>query len=165
MEVKNAGTHAGWFSSYMDNDQGVALIECLQNKIQQQKDLLERITGEIELAERPKEESSATVLYSIKAMIEQKEEVSAERGYFRGDSQFLALRFPFLRCVVIRPKLIEPDFAISIARRTLCPSSSRAEIIILLILQEPAISISLILIPFNSLKYTTTPNSISGQVN
>ena len=81
MEVRNAKEYAGWYASYADA-QGEALIECLRLKVLQQEDLINRISGEIELSESPKEEAVETVINSIKSMVEQKEEIKVTRGYF-----------------------------------------------------------------------------------
>lgn len=82
MDIKNAEKYGGWYSSYMDCEQGKSLIECLQAKIKQQEALINRISGEIELIEAPKEETAETILNSVKSMIEQKEEIKVIRGYF-----------------------------------------------------------------------------------
>ena len=89
MKVKNIHTHAGWFASYMNapdggNDaQGEALVRCQMKKINQLMDLIEKIKGEIELCEDPKEHSEKTVLSSIKTLIEQTGEVEHTCGYFK----------------------------------------------------------------------------------
>lgn len=82
MDIKNAEKYAGWYASYMDCDQGKCLIECLQEKIKQQENLISRIGGEIELGEQPEEEAAETIINSIKSMIEQKEEVKVNLGHF-----------------------------------------------------------------------------------
>ena len=89
MQVKNIHEHASWFASYMNapdggNDaQGEALVECQIKKIKQLTELIENIKGEMELAENPKEYSEKTILKSIKAMIEQIEEVEHTSGFFK----------------------------------------------------------------------------------
>lgn len=89
MEVKNIHKDAGWFASYMNaadggNDaQAEALVRCQIKKIKQLTKLIETIKGEIELAENPKEHSEATVLNSIKALIEQTKEVEHTSGHFK----------------------------------------------------------------------------------
>lgn len=83
MEIKDASKYAGWYASYMSDKQGVALVECLLKKVEQQKELLQNIVGEIELAEEPKEIDSNIILQSVKKMVEQENEVSVERGYFK----------------------------------------------------------------------------------
>lgn len=89
MEIKNIHEHAGWFASYMNaidcgNDaQGEALVKCQIKKIKQLTELIDNIKGEIELAEQPKEYNEKTVLASIKALIEQIEEVEHTSGYFK----------------------------------------------------------------------------------
>ena len=81
MEVRNAKKYAEWYASYADA-QGEALIECLRLKVLQQEDLINRISGEIELSETPEEETVETILNSVKSMIEQKEEIKVTRGEF-----------------------------------------------------------------------------------
>lgn len=61
MELRDIHKDSEWYSSYMyaedgGNDaQGKALVECQAKKIKQLSKLLEKIEGEIELAEYPKE--------------------------------------------------------------------------------------------------------------
>jgi hypothetical protein len=57
MEVRNLKM-ASWYASYMQDDQGEALIECQEKKIKQLTDLIENIKGEIELTKEPKEYDS-----------------------------------------------------------------------------------------------------------
>lgn len=83
MEVKNIHKHAGWYASYMTDDQGKALILCQQKKIEQLTKLIETISGEIELAEQPKDYDAETVLQSIKALISQPQEAQHTDGYFK----------------------------------------------------------------------------------
>lgn len=82
MEVKNLKL-AGWYASYMSNEQGQALIECQEKKIKQLTDLIETIKGEIELTKEPKEYNSEMVLSSIEALISQTKEVEHIIGYFK----------------------------------------------------------------------------------
>ena len=82
METRNAKEYASWYASYMDDDQGKSLIECLSLKVKQQEDLINRLSGEIELSENPKEETAETIINSLKGIIEQKEEIKVTRGYF-----------------------------------------------------------------------------------
>jgi hypothetical protein len=89
MEIKNIHEHAGWFASYMNaidggNDaQGEALVECQIKKIKQLTELIETIKGEIELTEPPKEHKESIVLASIKALIDQIDEVEHTSGFFK----------------------------------------------------------------------------------
>jgi len=82
MDIRRAKEFAGWYASYMDDDQGKSLVECLFQKMTQQEDLINRINGEIELCDNPKEESPIVILNSIKDMIKQDMKVSVNRGYF-----------------------------------------------------------------------------------
>ena len=82
MEVKELKM-AGWYASYMQDDQGQALIECQEKKIKQLTDLIETIKGEIELTKEPKEYNTEMVLSSIEALINQTKEVEHIRGYFK----------------------------------------------------------------------------------
>jgi len=89
MEIKNIHEHAGWFASYMNaidggNDaQGEALVKCQIKKIKQLTELIETIKGEIELTESPKEYGESIVLSSIKALIDQVDEVEHTSGFFK----------------------------------------------------------------------------------
>ena len=82
MEVRNLKM-AGWYASYMQDDQGQALIECQEKKIKQLTDLIENIKGEIELTKEPKEYNAEMVLSSIEALINQTKEVEHIRGYYK----------------------------------------------------------------------------------
>lgn len=82
MEVRKLDM-AGWYASYMRDEQGQALIECQGKKIKQLTDLLENIKGEIELTKEPKEYDAEMVLSSIEALIDQTKEVENIRGYFK----------------------------------------------------------------------------------
>lgn len=84
MEVKNIHEHASWYTSYMHGeDQGRTLIECQTKKIKQLSELIEKISGEIELAEHPKLYDERMILDSIKALIEQTGEIEHVRGFFK----------------------------------------------------------------------------------
>lgn len=84
MEIKNIHKHAAWYSSYMNGqEQGQALIECQAKKIKQLTELVEKISGEIELAEQPKEHEEIFVLDSIRALIEQAGEIEHTKGHFK----------------------------------------------------------------------------------
>ncbi len=89
METRNIHEHAGWYASYMNapdggsDAQGEALVKCQIKKIKQLTDLVERIKGEIELADAPKEYGERDVLNSIKALIEQQTEVEHVNGHYK----------------------------------------------------------------------------------
>jgi len=89
MEIKNIHQHAGWFASYMNapdggsDAQGQALVECQIKKIKQLTELVETISGEIELFDEPKEYSAETILESIRSLIEQVKEVEHVSGYYK----------------------------------------------------------------------------------
>lgn len=82
MEIRNLKM-AGWYASYMHDEQGQALIECQEKKIKQLTDLLENIKGEIELTKDPKEYNTEMVLSSIEALIDQTKEIEHIRGSFK----------------------------------------------------------------------------------
>ena len=82
MDVRNLKM-AGWYASYVRDEQGQALIECQEKKIKQLTDLIENIKGEIELTKEPKEYNAEIVLSSIEALIDQNKEVEHIRGYFK----------------------------------------------------------------------------------
>ena len=83
MIIMNIHKYAGWYASYMEDNQGRALIECQSKKIKQLTKLIETISGEIELSEQPKEYDEKMILNSIKALIEQPRHVEHSIGYFR----------------------------------------------------------------------------------
>jgi len=83
MEIKNIHKHAGWYASYENAGQGKALIECQAKKIKQLTELIEKISGEIELTEHPKEYNERIVLDSIKVLIDQTGEIEHSVGYFK----------------------------------------------------------------------------------
>ena len=84
MEIKNIHEYAGWYASYMnDAPQGKALIKCQAKKIKQLTELIEKISGEIELTEQPKEYDERIVLDSIKSLIEQVDEVEHKEAFFK----------------------------------------------------------------------------------
>lgn len=82
MEVRKLDM-AGWYASYMSDEQGQALIEYQEKKIKQLTDLIENIKGEIELTKEPKEHNAEMVLSSIEALINQDKEVEHIIGYFK----------------------------------------------------------------------------------
>ena len=85
METRNIHEHASWYASYDRSEQGRALIECQSRKIQQLTDIINHISGEIELAEGPIEETPERVLHSIKALIADIPEIEyvEPNGWFR----------------------------------------------------------------------------------
>lgn len=83
MEIRDIHKHSGWYSSYMKENQGIALVECQAKKIKQLSKLLEKIEGEIELTEDPKEYDEKIILQSIKTLISQVGEVEASCGSYK----------------------------------------------------------------------------------
>lgn len=83
MEIKNIHKHAGWYASYEKSEQGKALIECQAKKINQLTELLEKISGDIELTEQPVECDAQTILDSIKKLIDQTGEIEYSVGFFK----------------------------------------------------------------------------------
>lgn len=83
MEIKNIHKDASWYASYENSQQGKSLILCQKLKIYQLQTIIDIISGEIELAEDPKEYSADQVLQSIKALIEQIPEISHTEGFFK----------------------------------------------------------------------------------
>jgi len=77
MEIKTL-KDTGWFISYMDSDQGKALVLCQQKKIKQLEEMLEAIQGETEITEY----SPEVMLKSIYAMIDNLEPVESTVGAF-----------------------------------------------------------------------------------
>ena len=83
MEIRDIHKHSGWYSLYMKENQGIALVECQAKKIKQLSKLLEKIEGEIELAEDPKEydeKNNFTINQNINKSIE---EVEASYGNYK----------------------------------------------------------------------------------
>jgi nitrogen-specific signal transduction histidine kinase len=84
-EIRDIHEDAEWYASYMNDDQGVALVKCQQLKIKQLTELIEVISGEIELCEKPKEVHEINVLESIKSLIKQNKDkkVKYTKNYFK----------------------------------------------------------------------------------
>jgi len=83
MEIQIIQKKAGWYASYMDNEQGKALVECQLKKIEQLEKVIETIKGEIELTKEPKEYGCEIALNSIEALVNQIGEVEHTEGYFK----------------------------------------------------------------------------------
>lgn len=83
MEIRDIHKDYTWFASYMDTKQGKALVDCQAKKIKQLTKLLEKIECEIELTEEPKEYDEKIILQSIKALIQQVEEVESVCGNYK----------------------------------------------------------------------------------
>ena len=81
-ESKEIRKHAGWYASYMQSEQGQALIECMEKRIEADDELVEAILGEIELADSPREEAPEKILNSIKGLLEERRPVRAQEGNF-----------------------------------------------------------------------------------
>lgn len=82
IESRDAMKFAAWYVSYMEDDQGKALIYCLINKIKQQYDLIDRIKGESELTMEPVELHASTVVSSINSMIDHQPNVKYRSGHY-----------------------------------------------------------------------------------
>jgi len=83
MEIQIIQKKAGWYASYMDSEQGKALVECQAKKIEQLEKVIETIKGEIELTKEPKEYGVEIILDSIEALVNQIGEVEHTEGYFK----------------------------------------------------------------------------------
>lgn len=81
-DKRDVDEYASWYTSYMDNEQGKALVKCLHKEILRQRRLLEDILGEIELCDEPREEHPETVLESIRSRILQPDGSSHKEGYY-----------------------------------------------------------------------------------
>lgn len=83
MEVRSTARYAGWYGSYVEEDQGKCLIYALQERQQQLESLLKNILSEIELVDDPREYSDAVVLESIRFMIQNTKPIERQVGYFK----------------------------------------------------------------------------------
>jgi hypothetical protein len=81
-ETREVRKHAGWYKSYMPDNQGKALIECMEQRISADDNLFASIIGEIELCEEPTEQPPELIIQSIKAMIATRRHITVKRGYF-----------------------------------------------------------------------------------
>lgn len=82
MEIKSINKYSGWYASYMSDLQGRCLVEAMTKKIEHQELLINRIIGEIELCDDPREESPETIINSIKELIGNVELIHHSVGYF-----------------------------------------------------------------------------------
>lgn len=80
MEIKNIHKDADWYASYMDSLQGRALIKCQSLKIKQLENLIDVITGELELRGLASDE---LVLDSIESLLSQQTPVEVTKGCFK----------------------------------------------------------------------------------
>ncbi len=85
-ETRNIHKDARWYASYEDSDQGAALILCQQLKIKQLQDVINIISGEIELTEPPQEYSHQAVIESIKGLISTIPPISYTKGHFQWEA-------------------------------------------------------------------------------
>lgn len=76
-EVKNFRKYAGWYASYMNSNQGEALIEVLEMKIKQLEDVIENVVGELELDENPK-----LIIDSATHLLTNIPKIEHTKGYF-----------------------------------------------------------------------------------
>jgi len=79
-EIKNFRKHAGWYASYMDSDQGEALIKVLEMKIKQLEDVIENVVGELDLDENPK-----LIIDSATYLLTNIPKIKHTKGYFTWD--------------------------------------------------------------------------------
>ncbi len=77
-EVRNI-KYAGWYASYIGDDQGKCLIEFLSKRVDALQKLLENIAGECELSEYPAE----MLLNSIKELATNVPDTEHQIGYFK----------------------------------------------------------------------------------
>ncbi len=80
-EVRAIGEYAGWYRSYLD-DQGDALIKCMELKIEAQNNLIAVVLAEIELTDSPREVTAEVILESIKNLLTNQEVITHTKGYF-----------------------------------------------------------------------------------
>ncbi len=78
MEIRNI-KYAGWYASYMQDDQGKALIGFLVKRVEDLEKVIENIAGETELGEYPKE----MLLNSIKHLCGNVPHTEYSQGYFK----------------------------------------------------------------------------------
>lgn len=79
-ETKNVRQYAGWYKSYMKEEQGIALIECLEARVAYLENLLYKIQEEVDDSEA---EYSDTVNEIDDILYRRNETVSAEKGPYR----------------------------------------------------------------------------------
>lgn len=77
-EVRNI-KYAGWYASYVEDDQGKCLIKFLNKRVNDMEQLLENIAGECELSEYPAE----MLLNSIKELATNIPHTEHQIGYFK----------------------------------------------------------------------------------
>jgi len=83
MEIRNIHKHAGWYSSYMRDEQGQALISCQEEKIKQLSDIIEKIKMDVDLRSAPRLESNDMIIDSISALVNDIPEIEFKKGYFK----------------------------------------------------------------------------------
>ena len=79
MEIKNIHEHAGWYASYMEDEQGRALVEALKSKVEGLEDLIERVVLELDDEDFP---PSVRIASAIQ-MFQNKPEVDIQVGSFK----------------------------------------------------------------------------------
>lgn len=77
-EVRNI-KYAGWYASYVEDDQGKCLIEFLNKRVNDLEQLLENIAAECEVSEYPAE----MLLNSIKELVTNIHYTEHQIGYFK----------------------------------------------------------------------------------
>jgi hypothetical protein len=83
MEIHKIREKAGWYSSWMDDPQGRALVKCMEARIKVDDALFQDILAEIELTDDPVEHTPNMILESIRDMIHNRQSVSTDIGYFK----------------------------------------------------------------------------------
>lgn len=78
-EVRNI-KHAGWYASWMNDDQGKCLIRFLVKRVEQLENVLETIGGECELLDEYQPEM---IFESIKTLTKQVPHTEHIEGYFK----------------------------------------------------------------------------------
>lgn len=73
-EARQVRKHAGWYASYTENEQGKALIECMDKRIKADDELFKQLE---ELLVNDSLDNSA-----ITNILNSREEINHKRGYF-----------------------------------------------------------------------------------
>ena len=79
MVTKSIKKDAGWYTSYMDYDQGVCLIEAMLKKLNYQEKLLNTLRYETELMG---EVDLELIIHSIRTLIDNNKPTTHTVGYF-----------------------------------------------------------------------------------
>lgn len=81
-DIRQVRQHAGWYASYMEEEQGRCLIECMDKKIKADDKLLEEILEVIKENKLSEAASKYHVLDSLECLINRRPVVKHKIGYF-----------------------------------------------------------------------------------